>query len=186
MTSQQFEKLYTANEEYFRKTLTKQKIYDDDLFQDTCLALCEHLQDIAVEDFRQAFLDKYDTLVKRVGQREIVCVHLSNVQLAALDIPDDTQDVEIIDRDIDYDNAQHCAENKDRLRQLLNHYYRHPQPGERDHKQACKILKLYLAGKSEREIAQMLKISQQAVNQSMKRTKERLKVVTLCKYYRGA
>ena len=177
MTSQQFEKLYTANEEYFRKTLTKQKIYDDDLFHDTCLALCEHLQDIAVEDFRHAFLDKYDTLVKRVGQREIVCFHLSNVQLAAL---------EIIDRDIDYDNAQRCAENKDRLRQLLNHYYRHPQPGERDHKQACKILKLYLAGKSEREIAQMLKISQQAVNQSIKRTKERLKVVTLCKYYRGA
>ena len=179
MTSQQFEKLYTANEEYLRKTLTKQKIYDDDLFQDTCLALCEHLQDIAVEDFRQAFLDKYDTLVKRVGQREIVCVHLSNVQLAALEIIDDSQNVEIIDRDIDYDNAQHCAENKDRLRQLLNHYYRHPQPGERDHKQACKILKLYLAGKSEREIAHCLRIRHQTVHQYLTRTIAHLKTATL-------
>ena len=186
MTSQQFEKLYTANEEYFRKTLTKQKIYDDDLFQDTCLALCEHLQDIAVEDFRQAFLDKYDTLVKRVGQREIVCVHLSNVQLAALEIIDDSQNVEIIDRDIDYDHAQHCAENKDRLRQLLNHYYRHPQPGEHDHRRACRILRLYLKGHSFREIARTMKIDVATVYKYFTRTIKHIKANTLCKYYRGA
>ena len=192
MTSQQFEKLYTANEEYLKKTLTKQDIYDDDLFQDTCLALCEHLQDIAIEDFRQAFLDKYDTLIKRRGQREIDCIHLSNVQLAALEIIDESQDVEILDRHIDYDLEQFTAEctcsdeDKERLQQLLDDYYKHPQPDERNHKRACKILKLYLQGKSEREIANKLKISQQAVNQSIKRTVERLKVVTLCKYYRGA
>ena len=192
MTSQQFEKLYTANEEYLKKTLTKQDIYDDDLFQDTCLALCEHLQDIAVEDFRQAFLDKYDTLIKRRGQREIDCIHLSNVQLAALEIIDESQEVEILDRHIDYDLEQFTAEctirddDKERLQQLLDDYYKHPQPDERNHKRACKILKLYLQGKSEREIANKLKISQQAVNQSLKRTVERLKVVTLCKYYRGA
>lgn len=184
MTSQQFEKLYTANEKDLKKMLTKQNVYDDDIFQDTCLALCEHLQDITVEDFRQAFLDKYDTLVKRVGQREIECVHFSNVQLAALEIIDESQEVEIIDRDIDYDNEQRRDENKQRLHQLLNYYYRHPQPGEHDHKQACKILKLHLNGKSEREIAHKLEITQQAVNQSIKRTRERLKVVTLCKYYR--
>ena len=192
MTSQQFEKLYTANEEYLKKTLTKQDIYDDDLFQDTCLALCEHLQDIAVEDLRQAFLDKYDTLVKRRAQREIDCIHLSNVQLAALEIIDESQDIEILDRHIDYDLEQFTAEctirddDKERLQQLLDDYYKHPQPDERNHKRACKILKLYLQGKSEREIANKLKISQQAVNQSIKRTVERLKVVTLCKYYRGA
>ena len=192
MTPQQFEKLYTANEKYLKKTLTKQDIYDDDLFQDTSLALCEHLQDIAVEDFRQAFFDKYDSLVKRVGQREIECVHFSNVQLAALEIIDESQDVEILDRHIDYDLEQFTAEctirddDKERLQQLLDDYYKHPQPDERNHKRACKILKLYLQGKSEREIANKLKISQQAVNQSIKRTVERLKVVTLCKYYRGA
>ena len=192
MTSQQFEKLYTANEEYLKKTLTKQDIYDDDLFQDTCLALCEHLQDIAIEDFRQAFLDKYDTLIKRRAQREIDCIHLSNVQLAALEIIDESQEVEILDRHIDYDLEQFTAEctirddDKERLQQLLDDYYKHPQPDERNHKRACKILKLYLQGKSEREIANKLKISQQAVNQSIKRTVERLKVVTLCKYYRGA
>ena len=192
MTSQQFENLYTANEEYLKKTLTKQDIYDDDLFQDTCLVLCEHLQDIAVEDFRQAFLDKYDTLVKRRGQREIDCIHLSNVQLAALEIIDESQEVEILDRHIDYDLEQFTAEctirddDKERLQQLLDDYYKHPQPDERNHKRACNILKLFLQGKSEREIANKLKISQQAVNQSIKRTVERLKVVTLCKYYRGA
>ena len=192
MTSQQFENLYTANEEYLKKTLTKQDIYDDDLFQDTCLVLCEHLQDIAVEDFRQAFLDKYDTLVKRRAQREIDCIHLSNVQLAALEIIDESQEVEILDRHIDYDLEQFTAEctirddDKERLQQLLDDYYKHPQPDERNHKRACNILKLFLQGKSEREIANKLKISQQAVNQSIKRTVERLKVVTLCKYYRGA
>ena len=123
MTSQQFEKLYTANEEYLKKTLTKQDIYDDDLFQDTCLALCEHLQDIAVEDFRQAFLDKY---------------------------------------------------------------YKHPQPGERDHKRACRILRLYLKGRSFREIANTMKLDVATVYKYFTRTVERLKANTLCKYYRGA
>ena len=137
--------------------------------------------------FRKShFLDKYDTLVKRVGQREIVCVHLSNVQLAALEIIDDSQNVEIIDRDIDYDNAQYCAENKDRLRQLLNHYYRHPQPGEHDHRRACCILRLHLNGHSERAISHKLNIAQPTVHQYIIRTIKRLKAITLCKYYRGA
>ena len=133
MTSQQFEKLYTANEDSLRNVLKSQDIYDDDLFQDTCLALCEHLQDIAVEDFRQAFLDKYDTLVKRRAQREIDCIHLSNVQLAALEIIDESQEVEILDRHIDYDLEQFTAEctirddDKERLQQLLDDYYKHPQ-----------------------------------------------------------
>ena len=186
MTSQQFEKLYTANEEYLKKTLTKQDIYDDDLFQDTCLALCEHLQDIAIEDFRQAFLDKYDALVKRVGQREIECVHFSNAQLAALEIIDESQDVEIIDRDIDYDNEQHRDEIKERLQQLLNHYYRHPQPGERDHQRACRVLRLYLKGQSFREIANTMELDVATVYKYFTRTIGHLKANTLCKYYRGA
>ena len=179
MTSQQFEKLYTANEKDLKKMLTKQNVYDDDIFQDTCLALCEHLQDIKVEDFRQAFLDKYDTLVKRVGQREIECVHFSNVQLAALEIIDESQEVEIIDRDIDYDNAQHCAENKERLQQLLNHYYRHPHPGEHDHRRACRILRLHLKGHSFREIARTMKLDVATVYKYFTRTIERLKANTL-------
>ena len=192
MTSQQFEKQYRANEKDLKKVLMKQDIYDEDLFQDTCLALCEHLQDIAPEDFRQAFLDKYDTLIKRRGQREIDCVHLSNVQLAALEIIDESQDIEILDRHIDYDLEQFTAEctirddDKECLQQLLDDYYKHPQSGERNHKRACKILKLYLQGKSEREIANTFRISHQAVHQSLTRITERLKVATLCKYYRGA
>ena len=184
MTSQQFEKLYTANEEYLKKTLTKQDIYDEDLFQDTCLALCEHLQNIAPEDFRQAFLDKYDALVKRRGQREIDCVHLSNVQLAALEIIDESQDIEILDQAIDDDDEQftgecECDKDKQRLHELLDYYYKHPQPGERNHKRACKVLKLYLKGKSEREIANCLGIIQPTVHQYIERTIERLKAITL-------
>lgn len=183
MTSQQFEKLYTANEEYLKKTLTKQDIYDDDLFQDTCLALCEHLQDIAVEDFRQAFLDKYDTLIKRRGQREIDCIHLSNVQLAALEIIDESQDIEILDRHIDYDLEQFTAEctirddDKERLHQLLDEYKDHHMPKERNHKRACRILQLYLDGRSEREIARKYRISHQAVHQNLERIVQHLKLL---------
>ena len=49
--------------------------------------------------------------------------------------------------------------------------------GERNHKRACKILRLYCQGLTEDEISDKLKISQQAVNQSLARSIERLKVV---------
>ena len=179
MTSQQFEKLYTANEEYLRNVLIKQDIYDEDIFQDTCLALCEHLQDISVEDFRQAFFDKYDTLIKHVGQREIECVHLSNVQLAALEIIDESQDVEKLDQDIDWFNAQRRDENKEHLHKMLNYYYRHPQPGERDHQSACRILRLYLKGKTFREIARTMRLDVSTVYKYFSRTVEHLKANTL-------
>ena len=192
MTSQQFEKLYTANEAGLIKTLTKQRIYDEDLFQDTCLALCEFAKHNDIPDFRQAFLDKYDTLVKRQGQRQLDIVHLDNAQLAALEIIDDSQDVAILDRAIDIDAGQFsavctcCDEDRERLQQLLDDYYKHPQPGERNHRRACRILRLFLSGKSEREIANMLHVIQPTVHQYIERTIERLKAFTLCKYYRGA
>ena len=190
MTGQQLEKLYTASEKDLKKMLTKQGSYDEDLFQDTCLALCEHLQDIAVEDFRQAFLDKYDALVKRRGQREIDCVHFDNAQLAALEIIDDSQDVEKLDANIDAEQfTAECTirdDDNERLQQLLDEYYKHPQPGERNHKRACKVLKLYLQGKSEREIANFLRITHQTVHQYLTSTIARLKTAALCKYYRGA
>jgi len=192
MTAKELGKMYIANEEALRKILRSQDIYDEDVFQDTCLALCEHVQDIAAKDFRQAFLDKYDTLIKRVGQGEIECEHYDYAELAALEIIDESQDVEKIDEKIDLDAELFSAEcicnddDKERLHELLDYYYKHPQPGERDHKRACRILQLYLNGKSEREISRKLKISQQAVNQSIRRIVERLKVVASCKYIEGA
>ena len=50
---------------------------------------------------------------------------------------------------------------------------------------ASRILRLFLSGLSECEISYRLKISQQAVNQSLRRTIERLKVVACILYNRG-
>ena len=186
MTTKELEKLYLANEEDLRNILRSQDIYDEDLFQDTCLALCEFAQHNEIVDFRQSFLDKYDALIKHVGRQEIDCVHLDNAQLAELEIIDESQDVEIIDRDIDLLNELRSDEYKEQLRKMLNYYCRHPQPGERNHKQACKVLRYFLNGKSEREISHKLNISQQAVHQHIVRLIARLKVVTLGKYNRGA
>lgn len=186
MNAKLFEKMYIENEEALREMLIKQVIYDEDIFQDTCLALCEYAQDNEIDDIRQAFLDKYDLLIKRVSQREIECVHLSNVQLAALEIIDESQDVEKLDQDIDWFNAQRRDENKEHLHKMLNYYYRHPQPGERDHQSACRILRLYLKGKTFREIARTMRLDVSTVYKYFSRTVEHLKANTLCKYYRGA
>lgn len=191
MTTKELEKQYIANEKDLRKILRSQDIYDEDVFQDTCLALCEHVQDIAAKDFRQAFLDKYDTLIMRVGQGEIECEHYDYAELAALEIIDESQDVEKIDKKIDLD-AEFSAEcichddDKERLHQLLDDYYKHPQPGERNHKQACRILRLYLKGKSFREIANTMKLDVATVYKYFSRTVEHLKANTLCKYIEGA
>ena len=64
-----------------------------------------------------------------------------------------------------------------RVDSLLRYYATHPQPGERNHKRTLKILRLYCQGLTEQEISDKLKISQQAVNQSLARSIERLKVV---------
>jgi len=184
MTSQQFNKLYTANEDSLRNVLRSQDIYDDDLFQDTCLVMCEFAQHNEITDFWTQFMEKYNNLLKQVGQREVECVPYDNAQLAALDIIDESQDVEVLDQAIDGDDEQFsaeykCDEDKQRLHELLDYYYKHPQPGERNHRRSCKILRLYLQGKSEREIANTLHVSHQAVHQSFIRIVERLKVATL-------
>ena len=184
MTSQQFEKLYTANEDSLRNVLRSQDIYDDDLFQDTCLALCEFAQHNEITNFWTQFMEKYNNLLKRLGQREAECIPYDNAQLAALEIIDESQDIEILDQAIDGDDVQftaecECDKDKQRLHELLDYYYKHPQPGERNHKRACKVLKLYLKGKSEREIANCLGIIQPTVHQYIERTIERLKTITL-------
>ncbi len=185
MHTKELEKLYLTHEAEIKASLINQHIFDEDLFQDTCLEICEYAQHNDIRNLPGLFLERYKKLRKRQDQHQLDIVPCDNAQLAALDIPDDSQDVEILDQAIDGDSEQFSAEcicrddDKERLQQLLDDYYKHPQPDERNHKRACKILKLYLQGKSEREIANKLKISQQAVNQSIKRTVERLKVVTL-------
>ena len=179
MNSKELEKLYITHEPEIKASLINQHIFDEDLFHDTCLELCIYAQHNDIRNLPGLFIEHYKKLRKRQDQRQLDIVPYDNAQLAALDIPDDSQDVEIIDRDIDYDNAQHCAENKERLQQLLNHYYRHPHPGEHDHRRACRILRLHLKGHSFREIARTMKLDVATVYKYFTRTIEHLKANTL-------
>ena len=177
MTSQQFEKLYTANEDSLRNVLRSQDIYDDDLFQDTCLALCEFAQHNEITNFWTQFMEKYNNLLKRLGQREVECVHLDNAQFAALDIIDESQTEVKLDADVDYNYDHLSAHYKELLQQLLDQYKDHHMPKERNHKRACRILQLYLDGRSEREIARKYRISHQAVHQNLERIVQHLKLL---------
>lgn len=179
MTTQQFAQTYLRYEADIIAVLRSHHIYDADLFQDTCLELCEYAQHNDFRNFPGIFIERYQKLRKRHGQRQIDCVNYDNAQLAALDIIDESQDVEIIDRDIDCDHEQSRNDYKDRLRQLLDYYYRHPQPGEHDHKRACQILRLHLKGYSFREIARTMKLDVSTVYKYFTRTVERLKANTL-------
>jgi len=179
MIPTQFETLYLAHEPEIKASLINQHIFDEDLFQDTCLELCIYAQHNDIRNFPGLFIERYKKLRKRQEQRQLDIIHYDNAQLAALDIPDESQDVAIIDRDIDYDHEQHRAENKERLQLLLNRYYRHPLPGERDHKRACRILRLHLNGHSFREIANTMKLDVATVYKYFTRTIEHLKANTL-------
>ena len=64
-----------------------------------------------------------------------------------------------------------------RVDSLIRYYATHPQPGERNHRRACKILRLYRQGLTEVEISNKLKISQPTVHQHLERIIERLKAI---------
>ena len=179
MTQQQLSQLYIAHEAEIKASLLNQHIFDEDFFQDTCLEICVYAQHNNIRNLPGLFIERYKKLLKRQEQHQLDIVPYDNAQLAALDIIDETQDVEDLDRDIDLLNELRSDEYKEQLRKMLNYYCRHPQPGERNHKQACKVLRYFLNGKSEREISHKLNISQQAVHQHVVRLIARLKVVTL-------
>lgn len=177
MTPKVFETLYITHEESLRNVLMSQKIYDEDLFQDTCLALCEFAQHNEITEFWTQFMEKYNNLYKRIGQREVECVHYDYAQFAALEIIDESHTEEKIDADVDYNYDHLSAHYKELLQQLLDQYKAHPMPKERNHKRACRILQLYLDGRSEREIARKYRISHQAVHQNLERIVEHLKLL---------
>ena len=185
MTSQQFGELYLQYEPEIKASLINRRIFDEDLFQDTCLELCEFALHNDIQNFPGLFIERYRALRKRQDQRQLDIVPYDNAQLAALDIIDDSQDVEIIDSSIDNDAEQFsaecksCDEDKDRLQQLLDAYEAHPQPGERNHRRACRILRLYLKGQSFREIARTVKLDVATVYKYFTRTIEHLKANTL-------
>lgn len=187
MTEIEFSQTYLQYEANIKKILNSQRILDEDLLYDTYIALYEHSQRNKIRDFVNTFISFYRNARQWQDQQESDFVPYDNAQLAALDIIDDSVGEEALEGRIDGDNRTTYREQcLQRLPQVLDYYFSHTQPGERNHRRACRILRLYLQGLNECEISRKLNISQQAVQQTLKRTIRRLKVVPLILQYRGA
>ena len=98
----------------------------------------------------------------------------TNTQLAALDIIDES----------DLEEREARGKKVDEIVKLYRSM-RHLS-GERNHKRACKILRLYCQGLTEDEISDKLKISQPTVHLHLARAIERLKAIAKRLYNRRA
>ena len=173
MNPNDFAQTYLRYEADITRILQNRRIFDRDRLHDTYIALYEHTPHPMPDEFVTTFVTFYTNLSRWQNNGDSAVLRCNNTQLAALDIIDET----------DWPQREQSLQ---RLEPVLRYYYTHPQPNERDHKRACCILRLFLKGLSEREISRRLNISQQAVNQSLQRIKERLKVVGDILYNREA
>ena len=164
MTSQQFGELYLQYEKNIKKVLNSKKIFDQDLFDDTYIALFEDSQKNEIGDFVNAYVEFYDNLLKRREEHESHYDCHDNAHMLNFDRPDDS--------DLEY--REQVGRRVDKL---IRKYVAHPQPGERNHKRSCKILRLYRQGLTEVEISNKLKISQPTVHLHLMRAIERLKAI---------
>ena len=164
MNETEFAKAYLQYEENIKKVLNSKKIYDEDLLHDTYIALFDHQPHPAPCEFVNTFITFYNNLLKRRDENE-----------SHYDCYDHTHMLDF-DR-IDESDLAYREKIGRRIDSLLRYYVAHPQPGERNHKRACKVLRLYCQGYNECEISNKLKISQSAVSQSIDRAIERLKLI---------
>ena len=165
MDTEEFGKRYLQYEKNIEKVLRGLGIYDEDLLHDTYIALYEHSQEAEIEDFVDAFVAFYKNLLRR---QEEYNGHYEDCDYATM--------VERYDGWDEYD-WEYRREVGRRVDKILRYYASHPQPGERNHKRAVKIVRLHCQGLNECEISNKLKISQQAVSQTLQRAIERLKLV---------
>ncbi len=172
MKPNDFAQTYLQYQADIIRILKSRRIFDEDRLHDAYIALYDHKPHPKPSEFVTTFVSFYINLSGWQDKHESRCETYDNTQLAALHIIDET----------DWPQREQSLRRLDRV---LNYYYTHPQPDEHHHRRACSILRLFLKGLSEREISHQLKISQQAVNQSLRRTIERLKVVTRILYNRG-
>ena len=172
MTSEQFGKTYLQHEQDIANVLRKQRIYDEDLLHDTYIALYEHSQHEEINDFVSTFVSFYRSRYKRRDAYEENYECYDHSQLLNFDKPDES-------------DLAYREQVGRRVDSLIRYFAEHPQPGERNHKRTCKILRLYCQGLNECEISNKLKISQQAVSQTLQRAIERLKLVAKRLYNRG-
>ena len=171
MNPTDFAQTYLRHEPDITRVLRSQRIYDEDRLHDTYIALYDHRPHPEPDDFLRAFIAFYHKQTGWQDCRESRCEPYDNTQLAALHIIDET----------DWPQRELSLRRLDRI---IRYFSAHPQPDERDHKRACRILRLFLNGLSECEISYRLKISQPAVCQSLQRTTERLKLIARILYNR--
>ena len=164
MTEIEFGKAVEDNIQSIKNVLYSKNIYDDDLFNDTYIALFEESQKNEIEDFTNAYVEFYGNLLKRREEHESHFECHDNTEMLDFDRPDET--------DLEY--REKVGQRVDKL---IRYYAEHPQPRERNHRRACKVLRLYRQGYNECEISHKLKISQQAVSQHLARAVSRLKLV---------
>ena len=165
MNETEFAKAFEANMDSIKHTLVNLEIYDDDLFNDTYIALYEYAENKHwIRNFKNAYVDFYWKRFLRQEEHEANFDAYDDEHLYNLDVPDES--------DLEY--REQVGSRVDRL---LRYYYDHPQPKERNHKRACRILQLYLDGRSEREIARKYRISHQAVHQNLERIVQHLKLL---------
>ena len=161
MTPEQFAQAYLTHEEYIQKVLRSLKIYDNDLLHDTYIALYEHSQEHEIRDFVNTFVGVYMNMAKRREESESHYDCYDHTQMLNFDRADES--------DLAY--REQVGRRVDRL---LRKYIGHPQPGERNHKRACEILKLYLEGYRFRKIAKIVNLDVSVVYRYLKRAVKKI------------
>ena len=126
-----------------------------------CKALYEHSQEREIRDFVNTFVGVYINMAKRREERESHYDCYDHTQMLNFDRADES--------DLDY--REQVGRRVDRL---LRKYIGHPQPGERNHKRACEILKLYLEGYSFRKIAKIVNLDVSVVYRYLKRAVKKI------------
>ena len=165
MDSNTFGQTYLQNESTIILILRRLGIYDDDLLHDTYIAVYQHSQHTAINDFTRTFISFYRVRHKRLLEHNSHYLACDNTTIEqTYDCWDET----------DLEHRELVGKQVDKI---LRYYAEHPQRGERNHKRACKILRLYCQGLNESEISNKLKISQSAISQTLERAIERLKLI---------
>ena len=159
MDTEEFGKRYLEHEGDIANVLRGLGIYDEDLMHDTYISLYEYAQEAEIGDYVNAFVTFYKNQRKR--QKKAA----EKIELCG----DYGMLVEKYDR-IDEDDWKYREQVSDRVDTLMDELRKRPLYGERNRKQAYKILRLYREGLTFDAIAKKMKTSPQAVQQQLSRT----------------
>ena len=163
MDTTTFARTYLQNESTIIRILRRLGIYDDDLLHDTYIALFQHSQHTAINDFTKMFISFYRVRHKRRGEHESHYMACDNATMEETYNCWDETDLE------------HREQVAARVDAMIEKLKARPLPGERNRKLAIKIISLYRKGLTFAEIAKKLKTSPQAVQQQLSRTIEKIR-----------